>query len=110
MKKNTKRLIALLVLLALLMGSFCSAELSLGEGESGFIPAASQSAEPVSTTGSSESPTLGTSPTAAAAKIATATPTGMEASPDLGTSLPITRALMSMLTSILPSASKASMR
>ena len=62
MKKNTKRLIALLVLLALLMGSFCSAELSLDEGGSNEIPADSQSTEPASTIGADDDSKLITSP------------------------------------------------
>ena len=62
MKKHTNRLIALLVLLALLLGSFCSAELSLDEGGSNEIPAASQSTEPASTIGADDDSKLITSP------------------------------------------------
>ena len=62
MKKHTNRLVALLVLLALLLGSFCSAELSLDEGGSNEIPAASQSTEPASTIGADDDSKLITSP------------------------------------------------
>ena len=47
---------------------------------------------------------------AASVNAAAAAPTGRESSPDLGMVLSITRALMSMLTSIRPSSPKASMR
>ena len=62
MKKHANRLIALLVLLAMLLGTCYATELPLDEGGNNEVPAASQSSEPVSTSGTTGDPLVSISP------------------------------------------------
>ena len=62
MKKHANRLIALLVLLAMLLGTCYATELPLDEGGNNEVPAASQSSEPVSTSGTTGDPIVSISP------------------------------------------------